>query len=132
MEGIVKVKVFRFDPEKDEAPYYKTYEVPVEGPMSVLALLNYIYRELDPTLAYSGEHICYKGVCATCMALVNGKAERTCMSIVNPGEEVVVEPLRGQPIIRDLVTDAGKQITTKDGVFLIKRGAIVEIKRRKA
>lgn len=131
MEKVVKIKVFRFDPEKDETPYYRTYEVPVEGPMSVLALLNYIYSELDPTLAYIGEHICYKGVCATCMALVNGKAERTCMRIVNPGEEIVVEPLKGQPIIRDLLVDPGRQIATKYGVFLIKRGAIVEIRQRK-
>ncbi|MCD6341294.1 MAG: ferredoxin [Thaumarchaeota archaeon] len=127
----VRVKVFRFNPEKDEAPYYKTYEVPVEGPMSVLALLRYIYEELDPTLAFCGEHICYKGICATCMALVNGKVERTCMRIVNPGEEIVVEPLKGQPIVRDLMTDAGKQIATKDGVFTIKRGVVVEIKRQK-
>ena len=131
MEQKIRVKVLRFDPEKDEAPYYKTYEVPVEGPMSVLALLKYIYEELDPTLAFSGEHICYKGVCGTCIATVNGKVERTCMVIVNPGEEVVVEPPKGQPIVRDLVVDPGKQISTKDGVFLIKQGAIIEVKKRK-
>lgn len=130
MKEAIRVKVFRFNPEKDEAPYYKTYEVPVEGPMSVLALLNYIYRELDQTLAYSGEHICYKGVCTTCMALVNGKAERTCMRIASPGEQVVIEPLKGQPVIRDLVTDPGRQITTKDGIFFVKKGVIVEIKQR--
>lgn len=127
----VTVKVFRFDPEKDEAPYYKTYTVPVEGPTSVLALLKYIYEELDPTLAFVGEHLCYKGVCACCVAKVNGVVEKTCMKIVNPGEEVVVEPIDGQPIIRDLMTDPGKQVTTKDGVFVIMKGALVKIKKRK-
>ncbi|MEM2689579.1 MAG: 2Fe-2S iron-sulfur cluster-binding protein [Nitrososphaerota archaeon] len=127
----VTLKVFRFDPEKDKAPYYKVYTVPVESSMSVLSLLKYIYEELDPTLAFIGEHLCYKGVCACCVAKVNGKIEKMCMKIVNPGEEVVVEPVDGQPIIRDLMTDSGKQVTTEDGVFTIMKGALIKIKSRK-
>jgi len=132
MKGVIKLRIFRFNPEKDRVPYFDTFEIPVEGPTSVLSLLKYVYEELDPTLAFpGGEHMCYKGVCGACVAIVNGKVEKTCMRLAYPGEEIIVEPLRGQPIVRDLVTDPGNQVATKDGVFLIKYGAIIERKTRK-
>ncbi len=48
----IKVKVFRFDPSVDKEPYYKTYEVPFEEGLSAMDCLDYIYQNLDGTLAY--------------------------------------------------------------------------------
>jgi succinate dehydrogenase/fumarate reductase-like Fe-S protein len=38
----IKITVFRYNPEVDESPYYKVYEVPFESGMTVLDSLNYI------------------------------------------------------------------------------------------
>ena len=42
--------------------------------------------------------------CKTCMALVNGEVEYTCIAKLTPGI-ITVEPLTKRPLIRDLVTD---------------------------
>lgn len=128
----VEVKVLRYDPNRDETPHYQVYRVPLEEPTSILILLKYIHEEMDPTLAYIGEHICYKGICDVCLATVNGRTERTCMKLVKPGEKVVVEPSRGFPVVRDLVVDRGRQIVTEEGVFIIRKGALVEVKERRS
>ena len=42
--------------------------------------------------------------CKTCMALVNGEVEYTCIAKLTPGT-ITVEPLPKRRLIRDLVTD---------------------------
>jgi hypothetical protein len=51
-EKSIKVSVFRFDPSVDPEPHYQTYQVPFEKGMSAMSALDYIYQNLDSTLAY--------------------------------------------------------------------------------
>ena len=39
---LIKLKIFRFDPEKDEKPYYQTYEVEADPMDRLLDCLNRI------------------------------------------------------------------------------------------
>lgn len=127
----ITAKIFRFDPAKDRAPYYKTYKVDFEGPTTVLSILKKIH-EKDHTLAYR-DHICYKGICVACEARVNGRTVRTCSKVVKPGDTVVIEPLTTNPVIRDIVTDLGTTVEREGISFIIKRGALVQIRKpRKA
>ena len=80
------------------------FDVPYEDGMSVLDALRWIRANLDSTLAI--RYSCINAnACKTCMALVNGEVEYTCIAKLTP-ELITVEPLPKRPLIRDLVTDS--------------------------
>jgi succinate dehydrogenase/fumarate reductase-like Fe-S protein len=82
---------------------YQDFEVPYEDGMSVLDALRWIRVNLDSTLAI--RYSCINAnACKTCMAVVNGEVEYTCIAKLTPGI-ITVEPLPKRPLIRDLVTD---------------------------
>jgi succinate dehydrogenase/fumarate reductase-like Fe-S protein len=86
-----------------EAAHYDDFEVPYEEGMSVLDALRWIRAERDSTLAI--RYSCINAnACKTCMALVNGDVEYTCIAKLTPGV-ILVEPLPKRSLIRDLVTD---------------------------
>ena len=87
----------------NEESRYDDFEVPFEEGMSVLDALRWIRINLDSSLAI--RYSCINAnACKTCMALVNGEVEYTCIAKLTP-EIITVEPLPKRPLIRDLVTD---------------------------
>ena len=52
-KGTVTAKIFRYNPETDAAPTFKTYVVPWEETGNVMQLLKQIYKTLDNTLAFN-------------------------------------------------------------------------------
>jgi succinate dehydrogenase/fumarate reductase-like Fe-S protein len=87
----------------NEVGRYENFEVPYEDGMSVLDALRWIRMNLDSSLAI--RYSCINAnACKTCMALVNGEVEYTCIAKLAP-EIITVEPLPKRPLIRDLVTD---------------------------
>ncbi len=86
------------------AGHYDDFEVPYEDGMSVLDALCWIRTHLDSTLAV--RYSCINAnACKTCMALVNGTVEYTCIARLTP-DVITVEPLPKRPLIRDIVTDS--------------------------
>jgi succinate dehydrogenase/fumarate reductase-like Fe-S protein len=86
-----------------EAKHYDDFDVPYEEGMSVLDALRWIRTHLDSTLAI--RYSCINAnACKTCMALVNGEVEYTCIAKLSPNI-ITVGPLPKRPLIRDLVTD---------------------------
>lgn len=103
-EQTAKLKVFRYDPSKEEEPRYDSYEVPIEGKMSVLNTLEYIYRNIDSTLAFYSHSTCQgQNICKMCSMKVKGEPCLACQTVVEPGEEITVEPVRKDRAYRDLV-----------------------------
>ena len=100
----VTFKIFRYKPGLIDPPRYDTYRVTVEEHHTVLDVLEHLRLE-DPTLTY--RHSCHHGSCGTCGMLVNGKEVLACVTrVVDLGTtQVVVEPLRHQPLVSDLVVD---------------------------
>jgi succinate dehydrogenase/fumarate reductase-like Fe-S protein len=95
------LRVWRGSP--GEVGRYERFDVPYEDGMSVLDALRWIRGHLDSTLAI--RYSCINAnACKTCMALVNGEVEYTCIAKLRP-DGVTVEPLPKRPLIRDLVTD---------------------------
>ena len=87
----------------NEIARYQDYQVPYEDGMSVLDALRWIRAHSDSTLAI--RYSCINAnACKTCMALVNGKVEYTCIAKLTP-EVIILEPLPKRPLIRDLITD---------------------------
>ena len=86
---------------------FQRFEVPRQPSQTVLDVVTYIQRVLDPTLAY--RFACRVGMCGSCAMTVNGKARWTCRThvdlVLKEKEELSIGPLRNLPVIRDLVTD---------------------------
>ena len=96
----IKVKIHRFDPLKDKVPAIQTYEVPLETGVSVLDSLNYIYENLDSSLAYFNHATCRRGVCVRCTLKVNDKFVVSCQTEATG--DMTIAPRRGE-VVRDLV-----------------------------
>jgi fumarate reductase iron-sulfur subunit len=85
---------------------FQAFDVPRHPSQTVLDVVMYIQRMLDPTLAY--RYACRVGMCGSCAMTVNGVPRWTCRTHVNrvcQKNELRVAPLRNLPVIRDLVTD---------------------------
>jgi len=98
----LKIKVWRGSAEGA----YQAFEVPRHASQTVLDVVTYVQRSLDPTLAY--RFACRVGMCGSCAMTVNGQARWTCRTHVDAvvkNDEVTVGPLRNLPVIRDLVAD---------------------------
>ena len=98
---IIHAKVYRFDPSSDEVSRYETYEIPFEEGMSAMDVLDYIYQNLDSTLAYYDHAGCSLGICGKCLGRVNGKLGLFCQKIVEG--DLVLDPVNPSKVIRDLV-----------------------------
>jgi succinate dehydrogenase/fumarate reductase-like Fe-S protein len=79
------------------------FEVPLEEGMSVLNALEYISRNLDPTLAFYSS--CRIGKCMGCVMKINGERGLACTTVVEG--DIRLEPDDRSPLIRDLVVDLG-------------------------
>ena len=85
---------------------FQEFEVPRHPSQTVLDVVTYIQRTLDPALAY--RYACRVGMCGSCAMTVNGVPRWTCRTHVDKvaaGERLEIAPLRNLPVIRDLVTD---------------------------
>ena len=103
MTETINVKIFRFDPDVDKEPYYKTYKIPYCEGMMVLDALHYVYENLDGTLAY--RWACRAGQCGSCAVIINGKPRIACRTAAEKGKDITLAPLLQFPIVRDLVVD---------------------------
>ncbi|MGH8634966.1 MAG: succinate dehydrogenase/fumarate reductase iron-sulfur subunit [Burkholderiales bacterium] len=89
-----------------EAGRFQSFEVPRLASQTVLDVVTYIQRALDPTLAY--RYACRVGMCGSCAMTVNGRARWTCRTHVDKVAEagrLAIAPLANLPVVRDLVTD---------------------------
>jgi len=99
------IRILRYDPEKNLAPFFQEYVVPYERENTILDSLYYIYRHLDGSLAFRGS--CFAGGwCKVCIVKVNGKVLLPCKHFME--KEMVIEPLPGYPVLRDLIVDFAK------------------------
>jgi succinate dehydrogenase / fumarate reductase iron-sulfur subunit len=102
----VKFKVFRFNPETDEAPHYDVFTVKANATDRILDCLNKIRWEHDSTLAYRMS--CSHGICGSDGVTINGSPALACQKLVKDydyNKQVVIEPLKFFPVVKDLVVD---------------------------
>jgi fumarate reductase iron-sulfur subunit len=88
---------------------YADYEVPRLESQTVLDVVTYVQRQLDPSLAY--RFACRVGVCGSCAMTVNGVPRWTCrthVSKVAQSGKLTLAPLRNLPVIKDLATDMSR------------------------
>ncbi|MCI6774588.1 fumarate reductase (CoM/CoB) subunit TfrB [Methanobrevibacter boviskoreani] len=97
---MITIKVLRFDPEKDEKPYYKEYEIEKTEQMKVLDALTAINDKYNENISFRSS--CRAGQCGSCSLKINGSGALACKSEINNGD--IIEPL-DLPIIKDLIVN---------------------------
>jgi len=101
------VSVYRYNPEVDDAPYMQDVHIDIPGGKDIMVLdLLQLLKEKDTTLAY--RRSCREGVCGSDGMNMNGKNGLACitpLSEVVKNDKLVLRPLPGLPVIRDLVID---------------------------
>jgi fumarate reductase iron-sulfur subunit len=105
-EKTIRVKVFRYDPSVDKEPLFKEYKVPFEQGMSAMNALDYIYQNLDSTVAYYDHAGCCLGICGRCTGKINGKSGLLCQTLVEG--DIVLEPINTSRVVKDLVIARGE------------------------
>jgi succinate dehydrogenase / fumarate reductase, iron-sulfur subunit len=99
--------VYRYDPAHDAAPRYQRYTLDLAPHTPVLSALLKIRAEIDPTLTL--RYSCRSAICGSCAMQVNSKSRLACETHIGPElarhGRIVVEPMRNQPVLRDLVVD---------------------------
>lgn len=103
----VTLSLYRYNPEVDAEPYMKEYEIeiPVKSDPMVLTLLERLKAEQDPTITY--RRSCREGVCGSDGMNINGTNGLACITHLSQlnTDKIVVRPLPGFPVIRDLAVD---------------------------
>jgi succinate dehydrogenase / fumarate reductase iron-sulfur subunit len=114
--------IYRYNPDVDDAPRMQDYQLEVEEGQDMMVLDALIaLKEKDPTLSF--RRSCREGVCGSDGVNMNGKNGLACITPLSAlkGSKVVVRPLPGMPVVRDLVTDMTQFYTQYEKVkpFLI-------------
>jgi succinate dehydrogenase / fumarate reductase iron-sulfur subunit len=102
---IVKFEIYRYDPDKDERPYMQKLEVELQPTDKMLldAILR-IKSDVDDSLTL--RRSCREGVCGSDAMNINGKNGLACITnLLELKEPIVLKPLPGLPVVRDLVVD---------------------------
>ena len=89
-----------------EAGAFEEFAVPANANQTILDVVTYIQRRLDPSLSY--RFACRVGMCGSCAMTVNGRPRWTCrthVSKVAAEGEITIEPLRNMPVVKDLAVD---------------------------
>ena len=102
---IVKFEIYRYDPDKDERPYMQKLEVELQ-PTDKMLLDALIRIKMDVDDSLTLRRSCREGVCGSDAMNINGKNGLACTTnMLELTEPVVLRPLPGLPVIRDLIVD---------------------------
>ena len=103
---MLKVSIYRYNPEKDKSPYMQDYDFDPQGKdLMVLDVLGML-KSKDSTISY--RRSCREGVCGSDGMNINGKNGLGCITPISEcvkGNKLIIRPLPGLPVIRDLVID---------------------------
>ena len=98
--------IYRYNPDVDNAPYMKDYEldVPEGSDLMVLDALI-LLKEKDSSLSF--RRSCREGVCGSDGLNMNGKNGLACITPLSElkAKTIVLRPLPGLPVVRDLIID---------------------------
>ena len=100
----MRFSISRYDPDRDEGPRLQHYDIDLQD--SDRMLLDVLLRIKEQDQSLSMRKSCREGVCGSDAMNINGRNGLACITRVrNLTEPVVLRPLPGFPIVRDLVVD---------------------------
>ena len=105
---MLQVSIYRYNPETDAEPSMQDFQIDTSGKdLMVLDVLELIKAQ-DTTVGY--RRSCREGVCGSDGLNMNGKNGLACITPLSEtvkSNKLVIRPLPGLPVIRDLVVDMG-------------------------
>lgn len=102
----MQFSIYRYDPEKDAKPYMQDYTLEPSAAGQDMMLLDALLqlKNQDETLTF--RRSCREGVCGSDGMNINGKNGLACITLLSSLKSpIVIRPLPGFPVIRDLVVD---------------------------
>ena len=103
---MLQVSIYRYNPETDSEPYMQDVQVDTGGKdLMVLDVLE-LMKTQDATVAF--RRCCREGVCGSGGVNMNGKNGLACITPLSAtvrNNKLVLRPLPGLPVVRDLVVD---------------------------
>jgi succinate dehydrogenase / fumarate reductase, iron-sulfur subunit len=104
----IKLKIKRFNPEKDTKAWWGEYDIDVEPTDRVLDALHQVKWYQDGT--FNLRRSCAHGVCGSDAMRINGQNRLACKVLMQDvvkgdGETLMIEPLLGLKVIKDLIVD---------------------------
>lgn len=103
---MLTISLYRYNPETDKKPYMQDMQLDTGGKdMMVLDVLEAL-KARDPSLSF--RRSCREGVCGSDGVNMNGTNGLACITPLSEtvkNDKLVVRPLPGLPVVRDLVVD---------------------------
>lgn len=102
----VQFKIYRYDPDKDAKPYMQDISVELAPTDRKLLDAMVTLKAKDDSLSF--RRSCREGVCGSDAMNINGKNGLACLTdlaSLPAGKPIVLRPLPGLPVIRDLIVD---------------------------
>lgn len=103
---MLNVEIYRYNPETDAKPYMKRYQLDTQGKdLMVLDALE-LLKAQDSSIVY--RRSCREGVCGSDGMNINGKNGLACVTALSEcvkNNTLILRPLPGLPVIRDLIVD---------------------------
>jgi succinate dehydrogenase / fumarate reductase, iron-sulfur subunit len=100
----MRFRIFRYDPDKDEKPAMRDYDVQLDPHDRMLLDALVRIKEQDDSLSL--RRSCREGVCGSDAMNINGRNGLACITKLSDLKEPVeLRPLPGLPVIRDLIVD---------------------------
>ena len=100
----VQLRILRFNPERDTEGHFEDYSIDAEPMDRLLDCLHKVKWYEDGSLAL--RRSCAHGICGSDAMVINGVNALACKVLVQDLKQpITVEPIRGLPVIKDLVVD---------------------------
>ncbi len=100
----MRFSIYRYNPESDKKPYMQDFVLKDIDSSLMLRDALLLIKEQDASLSF--RHSCGEGVCGSDAININGKNGLACITPLNELKEpILVRPVPGMPVIRDLVVD---------------------------
>jgi succinate dehydrogenase / fumarate reductase iron-sulfur subunit len=100
----MKFSIYRFNPETDNKPRMQAYELPDDAGAVMLLDALLLLKQQDDSLGF--RRSCREGVCGSDGMNINGRNGLACIKpLKDLRQPIVLRPLPGVPVIRDLIVD---------------------------
>ncbi|TFG61454.1 MAG: succinate dehydrogenase iron-sulfur subunit, partial [Spirochaetales bacterium] len=130
----ITLAIQRYNPETDEKPYFKNYDIEAKPEDRLLDALMYVKTFIDGTLALRKS--CAHGVCGSDAMIINDVERLACKTLIKDvisedNKVIKIEPLKSLPLQRDLMVNFDKFFENYKIVkpFLINLNAVPEKER---
>ncbi|MFM0617401.1 succinate dehydrogenase/fumarate reductase iron-sulfur subunit [Paraburkholderia nemoris] len=98
------IEIFRYDPDTDTRPHMQAFEVDIDPRDRMLLDVLVRLKSVDESISL--RRSCREGICGSDAININGRNGLACQINMNDlPSRIVLRPLPGLPVIRDLIVD---------------------------